>query len=115
MANVRTVLGCTADTDVARTVPVELIRSAVTTYPVIGDPPEAGADQFAVAVMAPPVTPDAAVPIPGVPGTVAGVTAGVLGEAVPAPTPLFAVTSKLYELPLARPVTVKARAVAPTV
>src|SRR4051812_40405639 len=45
---------------------------AVTTYPVIGEPPvDVGADQRAVAVIAPPAVPEAAVPMTGPLGAVA--------------------------------------------
>ena len=45
---------------------------AVTTYPVIAEPPvDAGGVQRAVAVIAPPAVPEAAVPMTGAPGTVA--------------------------------------------
>ena len=43
----------------------------------------------------------------GAPGTVAGVTGADGSEAAPVPTPLVAVTVKVYEVPLVRPLTVQ--------
>jgi hypothetical protein len=78
---------------VAKTLPVDDIRSARTTYPVIADPPVlVGAFQFAVAVSVPPVVPEVAVPITGAPGTVAGVTAAESAESGPVPAVLVAAT-----------------------
>jgi hypothetical protein len=46
----------------------------------------------AVAVTAPPAVPDAAVPITGAPGTVAGMTTADSAEFGPVPTALVAAT-----------------------
>ncbi len=50
--------------------------------------------------------PAVAVPMVGAPGTVAGVTELDAAEAAPVPTPLVAVTVKVYAVPLVRPLTV---------
>jgi hypothetical protein len=75
------------------TVPVDDIRNARTTYPVTADPPVlVGMLHWAVAVTVPPAAPDAAVPITGAPGTVAGMTGVDSAEFGPVPTALFAAT-----------------------
>ena len=71
----------------------ELIRSAVTTYAVTGEPPlEAGGLQRAVAVICPPAGPEDANPIKGEPGTVAGVTALESADIGPVPLGVRAAT-----------------------
>ena len=65
-------------------------------------PFEAGAVKLTVAWAFPPV----AVPMVGAPGTVAGITAFEAADAAPVPTELVAVTVKVYDVPLVRPVTV---------
>jgi hypothetical protein len=68
----------------------------------MGDPPlPAGAVKLTVA----PAFPAVAVPIAGAPGTVAGVTLLEAVDAVPVPTPLVAVTVKVYAVPLVSPLT----------
>ena len=62
----------------------------------------AGALNVTVACALPAV----AVPIVGAPGTVAGVTLLEAADAAPVPTPLVAVTVKVYAVPLVKPVTV---------
>jgi len=58
------------------TAPAAFSRSAVTTYPLIADPPlDAGGVHLARAVIAPPAAPEVAVPMMGAPGVLAGVTA----------------------------------------
>jgi len=65
---------------------------AVAVYDVIGEPPlEAGGVNVTVACVFPAV----AVPIVGGPGTAAGVTLFVGGDAGPVPTALVAVTVKV--------------------
>jgi hypothetical protein len=69
---------------------------------VIALPPfEPGADQLTVTISSPGM-PDTEV---GAPGTVRGVTAEEAEEAEPVPTALVAVTVKVYDVPLVRPVT----------
>ncbi len=51
------------------------------------------------------VFPRAAVTPVGAPGTVAGVTAFDAADAAPVPTAFVAVTVKVYDVPLTRPVT----------
>jgi hypothetical protein len=63
----------------------------------------AGAVKLTVAVPFPTV----AVPIVGAPGTVAGVTLLEAADAAPVPTPLVAVTVKVYGVPLVNPLTVR--------
>jgi len=63
----------------------------------------AGAVKLTVALLFPAV----AVPIVGVPGTVAGVTLLEAADAAPVPTPLVAVTVKVYAVPLVNPLTVR--------
>ena len=48
-----------------------------------------------------------AVPIVGVPGTVAGVTLLDATDTAPVPTPFVAVTVKVYGVPLVNPLTVR--------
>src|SRR3712207_4993311 len=106
MIRLRAVAGWTAETVVASTVPVALIRSARTTYPVIAAPPvDVGGVQLAVAVIVPPATPLAAVPMTAAVGTVAGVTAFDPADSVPSPTAFTARTRKVYAVPLVSPVT----------
>src|SRR4051812_37106816 len=109
MTSERAPAGWTAEVVVDSTVPVELIRSARTTYPVIVEPPvEAGGDHVAVAVTLPPATPADAVPMTGAPGTVAaatGVTVPDCADHAPEPTAFTARTRKLYAVPLVSPVT----------
>src|SRR6478752_10173476 len=93
MVSARAELGWTAEVVVASTVPVDDTRSARTTYPVTAEPPlVVGAFQLAVAVTVPPAVPDAAVPITGAPGTVAGMTTAVSAELGPVPIAFFAAT-----------------------
>ena len=63
----------------------------------------AGAVKLTVALLFPAV----AVPIVGAPGTVAGVTLLEAAEAAPVPTPLVAVTVKVYAAPLVSPLTAR--------
>jgi hypothetical protein len=51
--------------------------------------------------------PAVAVPIVGAPGTVAGVTLLEAADAAPVPTPLVAVTVKVYAVPLLSPLTAR--------
>ena len=78
-------------------------RYGVTVYRVMGLPPLAGAVQLTVAEALPAV---AVTPV-GAAGAVGatGVTAPDGAEAGPLPTPLVAVTMKVYAVPLVRPVT----------
>ncbi len=83
----------------------------VTVYMVIAVPPfDAGSVQLTVAfggltkAMPPTLV---AVPMVGVPGTVAGTAAGEAADAGPMPEPLVAVTVKVYDVPLVRPDTVQ--------
>ena len=70
----------------------------------MGDPPLlAGAVKPTVALAFPAV----AAPIVGAPGTVAGVTLLEAADAAPAPSPLVAVTVKVYSVPLVSPLTVR--------
>jgi hypothetical protein len=93
MVSARAEPGWTAEVVVASTLPVDDIRSARTTYPITADPPLlVGAFQLAVAVTVPPAVPDAAVPIKGAPGTVAGTTTVDGAEFGPVPTPFAAAT-----------------------
>jgi hypothetical protein len=76
-----------------------------TEYPVIAEPPLlAGAVQLTSAEVA---LAREAVPMVGVPGTVAGVTALDRVEKTPVPTAFVAWTWNLYGVPLTRPVTVR--------
>jgi hypothetical protein len=63
----------------------------------------AGAVKLTIALLLPAV----AVPMVGAPGTVAGVTLLEAAEAAPVPTPLVAVTVKVYGVPLLSPLTVR--------
>ena len=63
----------------------------------------AGAVKLTVALLFPAV----AVPIVGAPGTVAGVTLLEAADAAPVPTPLVAVTVKVYAVPLVSPFTAR--------
>jgi hypothetical protein len=63
----------------------------------------AGAVKLTVALLFPAV----AVPIVGAPGTVAGVTLLEAADAAPVPTPLVAVTVKVYAVPLLSPLTAR--------
>jgi len=63
----------------------------------------AGAVKLIVALPFPAV----AVPIVGAPGTVAGVTLLEAADAAPVPTPLVAVTVKVYAVPLVSPFTAR--------
>src|SRR3954447_25432144 len=96
MLSVRAVAGRIPDTVVPSTVALaalELIRRAVTWYPVITDPPVlAGGFQFAVAVITPPLPPLLALRMTGAPGTVAGVTGLESPENNPVPMALVACT-----------------------
>jgi hypothetical protein len=60
-----------------------------------------------VAVTAPPAVPDAAVPITGAPGTVAGMTTADSAEFGPVPTALVAATWNWLLAPLVRPLTTR--------
>src|SRR5207342_3876185 len=73
----------------------------------------AGAVHRAVALTAPPATPDVAVPMTGAPGTVAGVTLFDDADAALVPMALVAVTVKWYVVPLVNPVTTRLVAAAP--
>src|SRR5450759_1735609 len=107
MFSERLVAGRSPDTVVATTTPDD-IRSAVTRYPVIGDPPVAvGAVQLAVASIGPPAVPSVAVPITGARGTVTDVTAADRAESGPVPAALVAATAKVYAVPLVSPVTTR--------
>jgi hypothetical protein len=87
-----------------RTTVAPLVRS--TVYPVIGEPPSAGAVQVTVADALPAV----AAPITGAAGAVTGadgVTAADRADTGPGPTALTADTSNVYAVPLVRaPITV---------
>ncbi len=65
-------------------------------------PSEAGAVKATEADSLPGV----AVPMVGAPGAPTGVTEFEAAEAAPVPTPLVAVTVKVYAVPLVRPLTV---------
>jgi hypothetical protein len=68
----------------------------------MADPPLlAGAAKLTVALVFPTV----AVPIAGAPGTVAGVTLLEAADPSPVPTPLIALTAKVYAVPLLSPLT----------
>ena len=70
----------------------------------MGDPPlPTGAPKLTVALLFPAV----AVPMAGAPGTVAGMTLLEAADAIPVPTPLVAVTAKVYGVPLVNPLTVR--------
>ena len=70
---------------------------------MIAEPPfPAGALNVTVACAFPAI----AMPMTGAPGTVAGVTALEAEDAGPLPTALVAITVKVYDVPLVRPVTV---------
>ena len=70
---------------------------------MIALPPfDAGAEKVTIARVFPP----AAVPIDGVPGTVAGVTLLDAADAAPVPIAFVALTVKVYAVPFVRPVTV---------
>jgi hypothetical protein len=71
----------------------------------------AGAVKLTVALLFPAV----AVPIVGAPGTVAGVTLLEAAEDEPVPTPLVAVTVKVYGVPLVNPLTMRGLAPPETV
>lgn len=121
-ASRRTVGPSTADVVVPSTVALdelELIRSVITRYPVIAEPPvDDGADHVAVAVRAPPALPRVAVPMIGAPGTVAsaaGVTVFDDAESSDEPMLLTALTWKRYVVPLVSPVTDRLVAGAPAV
>src|SRR5215210_5727578 len=73
-------------------------------------PSDAGATHV---TRADPVPALAVTPV-GAPGTVAGTTAPVAGDAVPAPTAFVAATVNVYEVPFANPPTVAFVAVAGT-
>ncbi len=81
-----------------------VVRSvAVTVYEEMAEPPlEAGGVKATTAEALPAV----AVPMVGAPGRVAGTTVLEARDDGPAPTPLVAVTVKVYVSPLVRPVTV---------
>ena len=75
----------------------------VTVYPVMVEPFDGAAVQLttAPASQGTPVTPV------GLPGRPAGTTALDGSDARPVPTPLVAVTVKVYDWPLVRPLTVQ--------
>ena len=76
-------------------------------YPEIAEPPlEDGAAQETL-TCALPETPETPV---GAPGTAAGITAAEATEATLLPTEFVAMTMKVYEVPLVRPVTVHVNA-----
>ena len=78
---------------------------------MIADPPfDAGAVQETVACALPPV----AVTLVGARGGPSGVTLFEAAEAGPLPAALVAVTVKVYELPLLRPVTMALVVLPPT-
>lgn len=90
--------------------PVEV--TAVTVYPVIGEPPLlAGGVHVTLADALPAL----ASPIVGAAAADAGVTGSDSAEAALSPMALMATTRRAYECPFVRPVTVPLVAAAPTV
>jgi hypothetical protein len=76
---------------------------AVAVYEVMAEPPVlAGAENETTSVVFPAVTETFC----GTLGTVAGVTELLATDALESPTPFVALTVKVYEVPLVRPVTV---------
>ncbi len=82
-------------------VQVKLPGEEVTVYPVMAEPPVAGAVHETISwAFVPPAAPVTPV---GTPGSVAGVRLGLAADVEPEPLALAAVTEKVYAVPAVSP------------
>ena len=74
---------------------------------MIAEPPLLPGDQWADAVIGPPLAPRVGARLTGAPGVLAGETVADSAEYGLLPTPLVALTWSRYAVPLVRPVTTR--------